>query len=178
MRLFCVVPGAPADIKAVVSSPQSLKVSWLPPLDPNGVITKYNLYRRNMDGRQEVDNAKQTISSQHTIFEVKGIQSHIEYQFWVTASTRIGEGQSSKVVSQVATPRGKCWKQYSCAVMIDNYVITVPARIISFGGVMVRPWRSSVAFNCESVGSPRREWLRNDQILKVSLPKIDNDNVY
>ncbi|XP_018569506.1 Down syndrome cell adhesion molecule-like protein Dscam2 [Anoplophora glabripennis] len=141
------VPGAPADIKAVVSSPQSLKVSWLPPLDPNGVITKYNLYRRNMDGRQEVDNAKQTISSQHTVFEVKGIQSHIEYQFWVTASTRIGEGQSSKVVSQVATPR-------------------VPARIISFGGVVVRPWRSSVAFNCESVGTPRREWLRNEQLLK------------
>lgn len=60
-----------------------------------------------MDGRQEVDNAKQTISSQHTVFEVKGIQSHIEYQFWVTASTKIGEGQSSKVVSQIPTSRGK-----------------------------------------------------------------------
>lgn len=105
--LRVLVPGAPADIKVVVSSVQSLKISWLPPLEPNGIITKYNLYKRSMEGRKEVDHAKQTISSQHTTFEVKSIQSHIEYQFWVTASTRIGEGQSSKVVSQVTTPRGK-----------------------------------------------------------------------
>jgi len=40
------VPGSPADIKVVVSSPQALFISWLPPLEPNGVITKYNLYTR------------------------------------------------------------------------------------------------------------------------------------
>ncbi|CAH1170098.1 unnamed protein product [Phaedon cochleariae] len=141
------VPGPPADIKVVVSSPQSLKVSWLPPAEPNGVVAKYNLYRRSMDGRTEIDNARQTVSGQHTAFEVKSVQSHIEYQFWVTASTRMGEGQKSKVVSQVATPR-------------------VPSRIISFGGLVVRPWRNSVSFNCEAVGSPRREWLRGDLILK------------
>ncbi|CAH0547661.1 unnamed protein product [Brassicogethes aeneus] len=129
------VPGPPADIKVVVSSPQSLRISWLAPVEPNGVITKFTLYKRSMDGRKEVDHAKQTVSSQHNNFEVKGVQSHIEYQFWVTASTRIGEGQ-------------------------------IPARIVSFGGSVVRPWRSSVAFSCESVGSPRREWLRGEQILK------------
>lgn len=42
----------------------------------------------------------------------------------------------------------------------------VPARIISFGGSIVRPWRGSVALTCIAVGSPRREWLRGDQILK------------
>lgn len=102
-----VVPGSPADLKVAISSSQSLKLSWLPPLEPNGIITKYNLYKRSLDGRQEVDNAKQTISSQHTSYDIKGIQAHIEYQFWITASTRIGEGQSSKVVSQVASSRGK-----------------------------------------------------------------------
>ncbi|XP_064213100.1 cell adhesion molecule Dscam2 isoform X2 [Tribolium castaneum] len=141
------VPGSPADIKVAVSSAQSLKLSWLPPLEPNGIITKYNLYKRSLDGRQEVDNAKQTISSQHTSYEIKGIQAHIEYQFWVTASTRIGEGQSSKVVSQVATSR-------------------VPARIISFGGTVIRPYKTSVSFQCESVGNPKREWLRGEKILK------------
>lgn len=39
-------PGAPADIKVAVSSSNSLVVSWLPPNDPNGLITKYNLYNR------------------------------------------------------------------------------------------------------------------------------------
>ncbi|XP_022918386.1 cell adhesion molecule Dscam2 isoform X1 [Onthophagus taurus] len=141
------VPGAPADIKVVVSSPQSLLVSWLPPHEPNGLITKYNLYKRSMDGRQEIDHAKQPISSQHTNYEAKGIQPNVEYQFWVTASTRIGEGQSSRVVTQVASNR-------------------VPARIISFGGTVVRPFRGSIALSCIAVGSPRREWQRGDQILK------------
>ncbi|CAH1132457.1 unnamed protein product [Ceutorhynchus assimilis] len=148
---FCTteedVPGAPADIKVAAATPQSLRVSWLPPLEPNGIITKYNLYRRSTDGRQEIDNGKQIISSHTTAFEVKNVQQHMEYQFWVTASTRIGEGQSSKVVNQVVTSR-------------------ISARIISFGGNVVRPWRTSVALNCESVGSPRREWLKSEQILK------------
>lgn len=60
-----------------------------------------------MDGKQEGDHAKQTVSSQHTNFEVKSVQPMTEYQFWVTASTRIGEGQSSRVVSQVVTQRGQ-----------------------------------------------------------------------
>ncbi|XP_050300550.1 cell adhesion molecule Dscam2 isoform X1 [Anthonomus grandis grandis] len=141
------VPGPPADIKVAAATTQSLRVSWLPPLEPNGVITKYNLYRRSTDGRQEIDNGKQIISSHTTAFEVKNIQQHMEYQFWVTAATRIGEGQSSKVVSHMMTSR-------------------IPARIISFGGIVVRPWRTSVALNCESVGSPRREWLKADQMLK------------
>ncbi|KAK9876828.1 hypothetical protein WA026_015065 [Henosepilachna vigintioctopunctata] len=141
------VPGAPFDIKVVVSSPQSLKLSWLPPVEPNGILTKYSLYKKSMDGRNEVDHAKQTISSQNTDYDVKNVQPHIEYQFWITASTRIGEGPNSKVVTQVVSSR-------------------VPARIISFGGLMVRPWRSSVTLPCESVGSPRREWMHSDQILK------------
>lgn len=40
------------------------------------------------------------------------------------------------------------------------------ARIISFGGIVVRPWRGSVALSCVAVGSPKREWLRGEQILK------------
>lgn len=44
--VFSLVPGSPADIKVVVSSPQALFISWLPPLEPNGIITEYNLYTR------------------------------------------------------------------------------------------------------------------------------------
>jgi Immunoglobulin domain len=42
----------------------------------------------------------------------------------------------------------------------------VAARIISFGGLIVRPWRSSVALNCIAVGTPRRDWRRADQLIK------------
>jgi len=42
--VFSTVPGPPAGIKAVPSSPNSVVVSWLPPLKPNGVIRKYTIY--------------------------------------------------------------------------------------------------------------------------------------
>lgn len=122
-------------------------MSWLPPLDPNGIITKYNLYKKSIDGRQEIDHAKQTISSQQTTYEAKGIQPLVEYQFWITASTRIGEGPSTRTLSQVSSSR-------------------IPAKVISFGGNVVRPWRGSVTLSCAAVGSPRREWLQGDKILK------------
>ncbi|XP_068083857.1 cell adhesion molecule Dscam2 [Anabrus simplex] len=139
-------PGSPADIKVVVSSPQSLLVSWLPPTEPNGIITKYNLYTRVVDGREELNHGKRNLPSQDTSYEAKGLQQHVEYQFWVTASTRVGEGQSSRVVAQVPSNR-------------------VPARISSFGGPLVRPWRGRVSLPCQCVGQPlpRREWERNGQ---------------
>jgi Down syndrome cell adhesion molecule-like protein 1 len=68
---------------------------------------------------------------------------HVEYQFWITASTRVGEGKSSKVVSLSTSNR-------------------VPARIISFGMTVVRPWKSTVQFACMTVGQPRREWFKNE----------------
>ena len=50
---------------------------------------------------------KRNLLSQHTTFEVKGLEQRAEYQFWVTAFTRVGEGQSSRVVAQVPTSRGE-----------------------------------------------------------------------
>jgi hypothetical protein len=62
---------------------------------------------RMVDGRDELNHGKRNLPSQHTSFESKGLQQHVEYQFWVTASTRVGEGQSSRVVAQVPTVRGE-----------------------------------------------------------------------
>ncbi|XP_023037557.1 Down syndrome cell adhesion molecule-like protein Dscam2 isoform X8 [Drosophila willistoni] len=141
------VPEAPADIKVVVSSSQSLYISWLAPTEPNGVITKYSLYTRVVNGREELNNEKRSLPSQQVYYEAKGLHPHMEYQFWVTASTRVGEGKSSRVASQITTNR-------------------VPARIISFGGSVVRPWRSTVTLPCTAVGKPKREWFKSDVALR------------
>lgn len=141
-------PESPADIKVFVSSAQSLFVSWLPPIEPNGVITRYNLYTRVVNGREELNHEKRNLPSQQLSYEAKGLQSHIEYQFWVTASTRVGEGKSSRVAAQITSNR-------------------VPARIISFGGSIVRPWRSSASLPCHAVGQPRREWYKGDIPLRA-----------
>ncbi len=44
--IAATAPGSPEDIKVFPTSPQSLLVSWIPPNEPNGAITKYNLYIR------------------------------------------------------------------------------------------------------------------------------------
>ncbi|XP_032309648.1 Down syndrome cell adhesion molecule-like protein Dscam2 isoform X2 [Drosophila ananassae] len=141
------VPEAPADIKVVVSSSQSLYISWLPPTEPNGVITKFSLYTRVVNGREELNNEKRSLPSQQAYYEAKGLHPHMEYQFWVTASTRVGEGKSSRVASQITTNR-------------------IPARIISFGGPVVRPWRSTVTLPCTAVGKPKRDWFKSDVVLR------------
>uniref|UniRef100_A0A182N230 Down syndrome cell adhesion molecule n=1 Tax=Anopheles dirus TaxID=7168 RepID=A0A182N230_9DIPT len=140
-------PEAPADIKIAISSPSSLYVSWLPPRDPNGIITKYNLYMRAVNGREELNNDKRNLQAHQHHFEAKQLQSHTEYQFWVSASTRVGEGKSSRVVSQLTSNR-------------------VPAKIVSFGGLTIRPWKSSASLNCMAVGQPRREWFKGDTLLR------------
>lgn len=78
-----------------------------------------------MDGREELNHGKKSLPATNTFFEATDLQQHVEYQFWVTGSTRVGEGQSSRVAAQVPTNR-------------------VPARITSFGGHVVRPWRGSI----------------------------------
>lgn len=43
---FFTVPGPPAGIKALALTAESILVSWLPPLQPNGNVSKYTVYSR------------------------------------------------------------------------------------------------------------------------------------
>lgn len=94
-----------------------------------------------MDGREELNHGKRVLPSTNTFFEVTGLQQRVEYQFWVTASTRVGEGQSSTVA----------------AAMPKNHV---SAKITAFGGHLVRPYRGSVTMACHAVGDPTRQWFK------------------
>lgn len=145
-----IAPEAPSDIKVVVSSPQSMFVSWLPPNEPNGIITKYNLYTRVLNGREELNHEKRNLPSQQFTYEAKGLQAHIEYQYWVTASTRVGEGKSSRVVSAITSNR-------------------VPAKVVSFGGPVIKAWRSTVTLSCAAVGKPKREWYKGDVSIRSGI---------
>lgn len=44
--MFILVPGPPAGIKALALTAESILVSWLPPLQPNGNVSKYTVYSR------------------------------------------------------------------------------------------------------------------------------------
>lgn len=61
----------------------------------------FHLFFRVMNGEEEINHMKRTVSSHHLTFEAKALQPHLEYQFWVSATTKVGEGPSSEVATQI-----------------------------------------------------------------------------
>ncbi|KAK3930875.1 Down syndrome cell adhesion molecule-like protein Dscam2 [Frankliniella fusca] len=149
--VYCVteedVPDAPADIKVVVSSASSLVVSWLPPARPHGRLTGYTVYHRALDapGGREQDSAKHRLPAAATSYEAVNLSKGVAYEFWATASTRIGEGHSTSVAYASVSP-------------------TVPAAIVSFGQRVTVRRRGAASLPCVVVGvpTPRRSWSRAD----------------
>lgn len=47
---FVSVPGEPGDIKALVMDSESIMLSWRSPRHPNGILRKYKIYMRSLDG--------------------------------------------------------------------------------------------------------------------------------
>ncbi|XP_021705561.1 Down syndrome cell adhesion molecule-like protein Dscam2 isoform X17 [Aedes aegypti] len=125
------VPEAPTAVKALVMSEGSILVSWQPPSQPNGVILQYTVYIKI--GDQEPKSHK--VPSYQMSYEASGLEKNQQYDFWVTASTTIGEGQRSKMLS--AMPSDK-----------------VPAKIASFDDTFTATFKEDAKLPCLAVGSP------------------------
>ncbi len=89
------VPGAPSAVKALMTNADSILVSWKPPEMPNGVINQYTVYIK--EGGEEARSQK--VAAYQLNYEVDGLKKKERYNFWVTASTNIGEGEPSKIVT-------------------------------------------------------------------------------
>uniref|UniRef100_T1IRM3 Down syndrome cell adhesion molecule-like protein Dscam2 n=1 Tax=Strigamia maritima TaxID=126957 RepID=T1IRM3_STRMM len=151
------VPEAPENIKAVVTSQDSILIAWKPPIRPNGSVKKYTVYTRSLEnGKEPRDIEKYSVSASELEFEVKTLNKKDRYEFWVTASTSLGEGQSTSVVS--AATRGP----------------PVAARIISFGGPVISPWRTNLELQCKAAGIPQPdlEWKIQGQPLEVASNRV------
>ncbi|GFG29264.1 hypothetical protein Cfor_07941 [Coptotermes formosanus] len=151
------MPSAPADIKAVISSTNKILVSWLPPLHPNGQITGHTFYMGIIEDGKEGGTHKRILSPQSEIHETVRLQEGATYQFWVTASTRVGEGESTRVVT--IAPSNK-----------------VPAKIISFSREIVIPWKKDIMLPCRKVGIPvpKIVWHLKDRIMETNGRKQIN----
>lgn len=139
------VPDSPERIKSVVNGEFSVIISWLPPRRPNGIVTKYTVYIRILEKGQEVKILKENVAAQKHHFEIKDLSVRETYESWVTASTRIGQGQSTPVIKLIPSN-------------------TVPAAIISFGQILSVAWKVEIKLACTFVGKPaaRAEWKALD----------------
>ncbi|XP_052750184.1 cell adhesion molecule Dscam2 isoform X2 [Galleria mellonella] len=146
--VFCMteedVPSAPEKIKALAYSSDTVLVSWLPPVHPNGIITHYTVYYREAGRLGKHSSFTVTADKKADIelmFQVRNLMETQLYEFWVSATTGSGEGESTLVVGQGPASR-------------------IPARIASFGrAVRVARGRGAL-LRCSCVGAPppRSRW--------------------
>ncbi|XP_072165764.1 cell adhesion molecule DSCAM-like [Diadema setosum] len=137
------VPEAPADIKAHAASPTSIMVSWLPPLFINGILTHYYLHIRYREREREIVEEKELEPNTY-YYLVEDLSTDYEYDFWVEASTMVGQGEPSRIATEIPMSR-------------------VPARIMSFSTTFTTPWKREVTLDCLPVGDPvlTVEWKKN-----------------
>ncbi|XP_069361354.1 cell adhesion molecule Dscam1 isoform X3 [Maniola hyperantus] len=148
------VPSAPADIKAVVSSRNKILISWLPPASPNGVLVGYTLYMSVIEDGREEGTHKRMLSPSTLSHDTARSPPRATHQFWVSASTRLGEGDATRVVTVLPSD-------------------SVPARITSFSRSIVTPWKENISLACNKVGipTPSTTWSMNGALLESTLRK-------
>ncbi|XP_061930188.1 cell adhesion molecule Dscam2 isoform X38 [Apis cerana] len=141
-------PEAPIAIKALVMSSESILVSWRPPSQPNGVITQYTVYTK-ADNAEEPSSQK--VPPNQLTHEASELDKTRRYDFWVTASTNIGEGEASKIVALAPSVR-------------------VPAKIASFDDKFTATYKEDVKLPCLAVGVPAPEvtWKVRGAVLQSS----------
>ncbi|XP_065220184.1 cell adhesion molecule Dscam1-like isoform X2 [Planococcus citri] len=126
------VPGSPDEIKALVMSSDSVMLVWNPPKEPGGKILKYNVYIQS-DGEEP---RKETVFGDEITRHIfRKLTEFHKYEFWITASTIIGEGQSSIKVSQVLSSQ-------------------IQAKISSFSKTIIGVAGSHLTLECNAVGLP------------------------
>ncbi|KAJ8960258.1 hypothetical protein NQ318_003983 [Aromia moschata] len=157
------VPSAPAQIKAVLSAPNKILVSWLPPVHSNGPLTGYTFYMSVVEDGQEEGNPQEGAEPFHRDARgparprnrhaaVLGHRVH-QIRFAIKALktiSKIGEGESTRVIT--VTPSKN-----------------VPAKIASFGREVISAWKQDIYLHCRRVGVPlpNAVWRHNDLPLEV-----------
>ncbi|XP_069618420.1 phosphatidylinositol phosphatase PTPRQ [Ranitomeya imitator] len=76
-----------------------VRLSWLPPLEPNGIILFYTLYIWD-------ETSNKTVNIEDTSVDFRDFESNHEYSAYVTSSTRFGDGNVKSDVLRFKTLEG------------------------------------------------------------------------
>ncbi|XP_045375380.2 phosphatidylinositol phosphatase PTPRQ isoform X4 [Camelus bactrianus] len=89
----------PQDFSVKQLSGVTVKLSWQPPLEPNGIILYYTVYVWDRSSLK-------TLNVTETSLEVSDLDYNVEYTAYVTASTRFGDGKTRSNIINFRTPEG------------------------------------------------------------------------
>ncbi|CAG9760392.1 unnamed protein product [Ceutorhynchus assimilis] len=149
------LPGKPANIKANPLTAESILVSWLPPVKRNGHITLYTVFCREAGrvGQHKSHNVRvEDINEELALaYEVRNLHEHQLYEFWVSATTKVGDGESTPIVAQQTNSRA-------------------PSKIASFSQILRQPNKSRIMLPCVAVGNPkpRTRWIHQNKPITFS----------
>ncbi|KAG6445859.1 hypothetical protein O3G_MSEX004154 [Manduca sexta] len=158
-------PSAPGGMKLVALGERSLRASWLPPPEPNGKLTHYTLYIKDLSGSQDPNSTRVNACGEaeggtvECMRSVRGLRPGRTYEAWVKAATAAGDGPPSAAVA--------------CQTSA-----LAPARISSFGGVAMGAAGGSLSLRCVVGGAPppAKRWLRGGSPLHPRPPfHLDGD---
>ncbi|XP_040563720.1 cell adhesion molecule Dscam2 isoform X2 [Lepeophtheirus salmonis] len=151
------VPGQPAKVKTFPLSDRSILVSWLPPQEPNGIIVSYTLYTRIRTGTPSTHGEPKggtPIRRTARHFVVNGLKQSFYYQFWITASTKYGEGVRSEIKGERVIANGRS----------RPFIHSIGSEIVGEVG-------ETISLPCHHMGPPRsvrRQWISNGIKLRKS----------
>lgn len=132
------IPGPPSNVQAIPVFKQTIRVLWDPPLEPNGIIREYRLYyRKSIADSLLTDPTEHVLSGNMTSKYLPQLESETEYSFWVKASTSIGVGGNSTVVTQMTQ------ESIPANIFYDNLPVTLATR------------STSAILECEAYGYPK-----------------------
>lgn len=85
------------------------------------------------------------------LFEVRNLKEHQLYEFWVSATTNVGEGEPTPIVAQ-------------------ETMIKAPSRIASFSQIIHKAVNSKILLPCYAVGNPtpRTRWFHREKPITFS----------
>ncbi|XP_066447851.1 neuronal cell adhesion molecule isoform X2 [Eleutherodactylus coqui] len=77
-------------------TPDSLTLSWSPPVHPNGVLTQYTLKYQSINATHELSPPVEiTIPANETSYILKNLVQNTRYKFYFNAHTAVGPGSQS-----------------------------------------------------------------------------------
>ncbi|KAL4709858.1 hypothetical protein ACJJTC_003821 [Scirpophaga incertulas] len=159
------VPSAPGGMKLIALSERSLRASWLPPPEPNGKLTYYTLYVKDLSGYHEPNATRVNACTENEgnsvecMKSLRGLKPGRTYEAWVRAATAAGEGPPSVAVACQTSS-------------------LAPARISSFGGLSVGSAGGTLSLRCVVGGTPppAKRWLKGGNSLHPRPPfHLDGD---
>ena len=92
----------PADVPQNVTVNNHSSYEWEPPLTPNGIITLYTIYTNYNNGTSD----QFSFNSMERSYKLSGLSPHQLISISISASTVVGEGPLSPVISERTSQAG------------------------------------------------------------------------